>query len=108
MLSAVLPAWCCLDRTRLSSLLYAGHGPHTRLPVPAGTASGTASQGSGCLLWVTRCYWERGRESKEDVGHIFFKSFVAYALWHDASEKVNSTTGLVMPCAYYSPAEGFQ
>lgn len=89
-------------------LLCAGRGPHTHLPVPAGAASRAASQGSGCWVWVTRCYWERDKELKQDVGHIYFKFFVAYALWHDASGKVNSTSGLVMPCAYYSPAEGFQ
>lgn len=48
--------------------------------VPAGPASETALQGLGCWLWVTRCYWERDKELKEDVGHIFFKFFVAYAL----------------------------
>lgn len=108
MVPAVLPAWCCLDRTRLCSLLCARRGPHTCLLVPAGTASETASRGLGCWLWVMRCYWERGKELKEDVGHIFFKFFVAYALWHNASGKVNSSSGLVVLCAYYSPAEGFQ
>lgn len=63
----------------------------------------------GCWLWVMRCYSrDRGKELKADVGHIFFKFLVAYALWHDASGKVNRTSGLVMPHSYYSPAEGFQ
>lgn len=46
---------------------------------------------------------------KEDVGHIFFQVLcgicvMAQCLWKSKQH----TSGSVMPCAYYSPAEGFQ
>lgn len=89
---------------------------HSCLPVPAGRASvlrDMASQSHpACWLEgavrVTRCCWWRGKELKEDVGHIFLKFLITDGLWHDATGKVDSASGLVMPCAYYSSVVGFQ
>ena len=40
--------------------------------------------------------------------HMFLKFLITYRLWHGATGKVDSTSGLVMPCAYYSAVVGFQ